>query len=45
MLGNAYTSVINGIDAVSVKVEADISAGFPCFDITGNLGVAVRESR
>lgn len=28
MLGNAYTSVINGIDAVSVKVEADISAGF-----------------
>lgn len=45
MLGNAYTSVINGINAVCVKVEADISAGFPCFDITGNLGIAVRESK
>lgn len=45
MLGTAYTSAINGISAVCVKVEADISSGFPSFDMTGNLGVAVREAR
>lgn len=45
MLGKAYTSVINGISAVRVKVEADVSAGFPSFDMTGNLGVAAREAK
>ena len=45
MLGKAYTSVISGISAFRVKVEADISAGIPSFDMTGNLGVSAREAR
>ena len=36
---------LNGLDAFSVTVEADISTGLPRFDIVGLPDMAVRESR
>ena len=36
---------LNGLDAFSVTVEADIGTGLPRFDIVGLPDMAVRESR
>ncbi len=36
---------ITGIDAVNVKVEVDVSAGLPSFDMVGYLSSEVREAR
>lgn len=36
---------VEGIEAVPVQVEVDVSPGLPCFDIVGLPDAAVRESR
>lgn len=39
------TAVLDGISAVPVQVEVDISTGMPIFDIVGNLSSEVREAK
>lgn len=40
------TSVgINGIDAYTVTVEADVTGGMPSFDVVGLVDTSIRESR
>ncbi len=45
MYSSVETAVIQGIDAISVFCEADVSDGLPVFDIVGFLSTEVRESR
>ena len=45
MLGKAYSASVTGIRAELIEVEADISAGIPCFEMTGNLSGTAREAR
>jgi len=45
MVGTVCSGGINGIDAYIVKVECDISNGFPGFEIIGSLSTEVRESK
>ena len=44
-----YTSIlsatIHGLDAVTVRVEVDVSSGLPGFSMVGNLSSQVRESQ
>ena len=45
MLARATTFALQGVDAVEVAVEADISSGLPAFTIVGLPDAAVQESR
>lgn len=45
MFTRLHSTGIFGIDAYMVEVEADISKGFPAFDIVGLPDMAVKESR
>ncbi|GFI62254.1 competence protein ComM [Clostridiales bacterium] len=45
MLSNILSGAVNGIDGYSVNVEVDISSGFPCFEIVGLPGSAVKEAK
>ena len=45
MVGTVCSGGVHGIDAFLVRVECDISEGFPSFDIVGSLAPEVRESR
>ncbi|MCR5144015.1 MAG: YifB family Mg chelatase-like AAA ATPase [Lachnospiraceae bacterium] len=39
------TAILNGIEAIGVTVETDISEGMPVFDMVGYLSAEVKESR
>jgi len=45
MLASINTLVINGIDAVTVRVEVDIQNGLPAFDLVGLAQAALKEAR
>ncbi|MDO4189063.1 MAG: YifB family Mg chelatase-like AAA ATPase [Lachnospiraceae bacterium] len=45
MVGTVCSGGVHGIDAYLVRVECDISEGFPGFDLVGSLSPEVRESR
>lgn len=45
MVGKAFSAAISGVEAQLVEVEADIAAGIPSFDLTGNLGGTAKEAR
>lgn len=45
MLASNNTLVINGIDAITVRVEVDIQNGLPAFDLVGLPQAALREAR
>lgn len=45
MLASVNTLVIAGVEALPVKVEVDVHAGLPAFDIVGLASVAVKEAR
>ena len=39
------TAILQGIEALPVQVEADVSDGLPVFEMVGFLAAEVRESR
>lgn len=45
MYSTVRTAVLDGINAIPVQVEVDISTGMPMFDIVGNLTPEVREAK
>lgn len=46
MLASLNTMVINGIEAIPVKVEVDIQTGLPGFDKVGRkVGMDIKEFR
>ena len=45
MLSKIHTAVIDGIEAVPVCIETDISKGMPTFHIVGQPDVSVREAK
>lgn len=45
MYSSIYTAVLNGLEAVPVTVEADVSDGMPQFEMVGFLSSEVREAR
>ncbi len=45
MLSRIVSCGILGVDAFTVGVEVDVSAGLPCFSVVGLPDAAVRESR
>ncbi len=45
MYSTVCTAALSGIRAFEVRVEVDISAGMPSFDLLGNLAQEVREAR
>ncbi len=45
MLASLNTMVINGIEAIPVKVEVDIQTGLPGFELVGLASQATREAR
>lgn len=45
MVGTVCSGGVHGIDAFLVRVECDISEGFPGFDLVGNLSPEVREAK
>jgi magnesium chelatase family protein len=45
MFVRVQSFAVEGIEAVPVAVEVDVSPGLPCFDIVGLPDAAVRESR
>lgn len=45
MLATVKSAALVGIEAVTVRVEVDVSPGLPAFDIVGLPGAPVRESR
>ena len=45
MVGTAISGGVHGIDAFLVRVECDISDGFPGFDLVGSLAPEVREAK
>lgn len=45
MYSTVKTAVLDGISAVPVQVEVDISTGMPVFDMVGNLSSEVREAK
>lgn len=45
MYSTVRTAVLDGINAIPVQVEVDISTGMPVFDIVGNLTPEVREAK
>lgn len=45
MFSKTYCAAITGIDAVIVRVEADVSNGLPGFDLVGFLASEVKEAK
>lgn len=45
MVSRSFSMGIFGLDAFTVEVEADLSAGLPAFDLVGLPDTAVKESR
>lgn len=45
MVGTVLSGGVFGIDAFTVRVECDISDGFPGFEIVGNIAPEVKESK
>lgn len=45
MYSSVTTAVLHGMDAVLVKVEADVSAGLPTFEMVGFLAAEVKEAK
>lgn len=45
MLSKVLSGAVSGINGYAVNVEVDISNGFPCFEIVGLPGSAVKESK
>ena len=45
MLCSVFSSVLHGVEAMIINVEADISTGLPSFDMVGCLGSGVREAK
>ena len=45
MYSTVRTAVLEGISAIPVQVEVDISTGMPVFDMVGNLTSEVREAK
>ena len=45
MYSTVITAMLDGIRAVTVRVEADISAGLPAFEMVGCLSSEVREAK
>ena len=45
MYSTVRTAVLDGISAIPVQVEVDISTGMPVFDMVGNLTSEVREKQ
>lgn len=45
MVSHIYSMGLYGMDAFSVEVEADLSAGLPSFEVVGLPDAAVKESR
>lgn len=45
MYSTVMTSMLDGIRAIPVSVEVDISAGLPAFDMVGYLSSEVREAK
>ena len=45
MVGKVYSAAIFGVYAELVEIEADVSAGIPCYELTGNLGGTTKEAK
>ena len=45
MYSTVRTAVLDGINAIPVQVEVDISTGMPVFDMVGNLTPEAREAK
>lgn len=45
MVGKVISAAVSGVTAALVEVEADIAAGIPSFELTGNLGGTAKEAR
>ncbi|MEA1961647.1 MAG: magnesium chelatase domain-containing protein [Bacillota bacterium] len=45
MLSATNTLVINGIEAIPVRVEVDIKNGLPAFELVGLAQAALKEAR
>src|SRR5687767_11294151 len=45
MLARAWGAVLNGVDAVPVRVEVDLSSGLPSFTVVGLPDATVQEAR
>ena len=45
MYSTVRTAVLDGISAIPIQVEVDISTGMPVFDMVGNLTSEVREAK
>lgn len=45
MYSTIKTAVLEGISALPIQVEADISTGMPMFDMVGNLSSEIREAK
>jgi magnesium chelatase family protein len=45
MIGRARTACLDGVDAIPVMVEADVSAGLPCLTVVGLTDRAIQEAR
>ena len=45
MMGKVYSAGVYGVKAELIEVEADVTAGIPFFELTGNLSNTVKEAR
>ena len=45
MVGRVFSAAVMGIAASPVEVEADMTAGIPSFEMTGNLSSTTKEGR
>lgn len=45
MVGKVYSATVLGIIAELVEVQTDVSAGIPCFELTGNLSSTTKEAK
>lgn len=45
MVGKVISAAVSGVTARLVEVEADVAAGIPSFELTGNLGGTAKEAR
>ena len=45
MYSTVRTAALEGICALPIQVEVDISSGMPIFDMVGNLSSEVREAK
>jgi len=45
MISKTYTCSLQGVDAILVEIEVDLSSGLPCFNMVGLPDNIVRESK